>query len=78
MKTAISLPDDLFARADELARQTGKTRSELYRDALGEYLHRHDPQAVTRALDAALGELGERRDAWVADAARRALDRTEW
>ena len=41
MKTAISLPDDLFDSADELAQQLGVSRSELYARAVAEYLAKH-------------------------------------
>lgn len=51
MKTAISIPDDLFAAADRLARRLGMSRSELYRTALAAYLARHDEQEVTARLD---------------------------
>lgn len=78
MKTAISIPDDLFNRADELARQSGKSRSQLYRDALSEYLHRHDPAAVTLALDEAVDGLAPEPDPWLSAAARHALERSEW
>jgi predicted transcriptional regulator len=36
MKTAVSIPDDLFRRADEYASRSGKSRSELYREALAD------------------------------------------
>lgn len=77
MKTAVSIPDRLFRQADSLARRLGKSRSKLYREALAEYLARHEPDAVTVALDQAVGELGEV-DAWTAEAGRAALERTEW
>ncbi len=35
-ETAVSIPDDLFRRADELASRLGKSRSEIYREALAE------------------------------------------
>ena len=47
MKTAISIPDPLFERADQLAQKLGKSRSQLYRDALDEYLARHDITSVS-------------------------------
>jgi predicted transcriptional regulator len=78
MKTAISIPDDLFRRADDLARQSGKSRSQLYREAVAEYLLRHDPQSVTVALDAVVDELGTEPDEWVQAAGRRVLERSEW
>ena len=78
MKTAVSIPDELFARADEMARQLGKTRSQVYREALAEYLFRREPRSVTRALDELADELGTDADPWAAEASRRALERTEW
>ena len=52
MKTAISIPDDVFTQADALARSTGRSRSELYSLAVREYVSRHSSDAVTAALDA--------------------------
>ncbi len=52
MKTAVSLPDDLFEAADRLAARLGRSRSELYATALAEYLKRHRFQGVTERLDA--------------------------
>jgi predicted transcriptional regulator len=78
MKTAISLPDETFARAERLARRLKKSRSELYREALAEYLARHDADAVAAAMDAVAGRLDTRPSAFVQAAARRALARTEW
>jgi metal-responsive CopG/Arc/MetJ family transcriptional regulator len=78
MKTAISIPDDLFAAAEKHARRFGKSRSQVYREALSEYLVRHDPTAVTRAMDDALAEILPDRDPWLTEAGRRALERSEW
>jgi predicted transcriptional regulator len=52
MKTAISIPDDVFTQADALARSTGRSRSELYSLAVREYVARHSSDSVTAALDA--------------------------
>jgi predicted transcriptional regulator len=78
MKTAVSIPDDLFRRADELASQLGKSRSQLYREALADYISRRDPQAVTAALNAIADELAHDRAGFVDEAARRTLERSEW
>lgn len=51
MKTAISLPDDLFSAADALAGRLGVSRSELYARAMEEYLAKHTPSDVTARLD---------------------------
>jgi predicted DNA-binding protein len=78
MKTAVSIPDELFARAEELAKRLGKSRSQVYREALAEYVFRREPRSVTRALDELADELGPEADPWGAEAARRALARSEW
>jgi metal-responsive CopG/Arc/MetJ family transcriptional regulator len=62
MKTAISLPDPLFEAADRLARQLGKSRSQLYAEALRAYLDKNSDQDITARLDEIYGtepELGE-------------------
>jgi predicted transcriptional regulator len=76
MKTAVSIPDGLFRRADELAGRLGKSRSEVYREALADYVARRDPGAVTRALDEIADELTA--EDFVAQAARQTLERSEW
>jgi metal-responsive CopG/Arc/MetJ family transcriptional regulator len=50
MKTAISVPDDLFRRAEYAARKQGLSRSELYARALQAYLGDR-PDRITEALD---------------------------
>lgn len=53
MKTAISLPDELYHRAERLAQRLGRSRSALYADALRAYLDAlDDADEVTSALDA--------------------------
>ena len=49
MKTAVSIPDDLFEQAERLARRVGATRSGLYSRAVREYVARHAPDEVTAA-----------------------------
>lgn len=78
MKTAVSIPDELFSRADEVARKTGKSRSQLYQEALSEYLLRRDPGAVTQAMDDALADIDPQSDAWLIEAGRQTLERSEW
>lgn len=51
MKTAISIPDDLFQAADELANELGVTRSKLYASAVSEYLDRRRDERITELLD---------------------------
>jgi hypothetical protein len=78
MKTAISLPTDVFEKAEKLARKAGKSRSQIYCEALREYAARHSPDEVTEALNRAMEQLGQREDRFVALASARALGRVEW
>jgi metal-responsive CopG/Arc/MetJ family transcriptional regulator len=78
MKTAISLSDELFRAAERHAKRTHKSRSELYAQALAEYLARHAPDEVTEAMNAIVDKVGGQSDPFVAGAARRALKRSSW
>jgi metal-responsive CopG/Arc/MetJ family transcriptional regulator len=77
MKTAGSIPDDLFRGAEELAARLGKSRSEIYREALAEYVSRREARSVTSALDVLVDELAPH-DPRLREAGRRALKRNEW
>jgi metal-responsive CopG/Arc/MetJ family transcriptional regulator len=78
MKTAVSIPDEIFEDAERLARRLKQSRSEVYSRALAEYVARHAPNQVTEDMDRVLKEVAEPADEFVAVAARRALRRTEW
>jgi len=51
MKTAISIPDDLFEQADGLAQELAVSRSQLYARAIAEYTERHRSRNVRQKLD---------------------------
>ncbi len=78
MKTAVSLPDDLFASADAFAEREQLSRSELYARALREFLARHDQDQITSQLDAVAEEVDSRIDPVVRAATRRRLAREAW
>ena len=61
MKKAISLPDNLFRQADEMASELAIPRSRLVALALEEFIRKHRQQEVTERLDAVYGSLPERR-----------------
>ena len=77
MKTAISIPDDLFADAERLARELKKSRSRLYGDAMREYLARHSAEGITDALDRLYDEV-DRSSEFARAAAQRTLERSDW
>ncbi|NET33285.1 MAG: hypothetical protein F6K19_14905 [Cyanothece sp. SIO1E1] len=51
MKTAISLPDQVFEQAEALAQQLGLSRSELYAKALQAYLKRYNRDQILLKLN---------------------------
>ncbi len=51
MKTAVSLPDDLFRMAEETARRLRISRSELYAKAIAEFLKSRRQDAITERLN---------------------------
>ena len=78
MKTAISLPDAVFRDAERLAKRLKKSRSRLYMEAVAEYVARHEPEAITEAMDRVAAQVDTRPDRLVSAAARRVLKRSEW
>jgi metal-responsive CopG/Arc/MetJ family transcriptional regulator len=78
MKTAVSIPDEVFEGAERLARRTKRSRSRLFSDALKEYLARHAPEKVTEAMNTACSEIGDAQDEFVSSAARGVLEQSEW
>jgi len=78
MKTTVSVPDDVFERAEQLARSTRKSRSQYYAGALLEYVARHAPEEVTDRMDQVCSEFDEPVDEFVSAAAARILARSEW
>ena len=78
MKTAISLPKDVFEKAERLAIRGRKSRSRIYCEALREYVARHSPDDGTDALNRAMEQIGQPEDKFVTSASARALARVEW
>jgi len=78
MKTAVSLPDDLFQAADTLARKLGMTRSGLFATAVADYIARHRGSRVTERLNEVYStEDNSLDEAWQAEQDRM-LRRSEW
>jgi metal-responsive CopG/Arc/MetJ family transcriptional regulator len=51
MKTAISIPDRVFRSAEELAARLSVSRSELYSNALAEFIEKHKNDLTTSRLN---------------------------
>jgi len=78
MKSAISLPKDVFEKAERLAIKAGKSRSQLYSEALREYVAPHSPDEVTEALNRIIEETGQPEERYVTVASAKTLALVEW
>ena len=78
MKTAVSIPDNVFDDAERLADRLQTSRSQLYARALSEFVARHDDDRVTAAMDEVIKAVGTERDDLSREAARQTLRRVEW
>jgi metal-responsive CopG/Arc/MetJ family transcriptional regulator len=78
MKTAVSIPDEIFEKAERLARRERRSRSDVFSAALREYVARHAPDEVTEAMNRVWDEVHGHPDPFVASAARRTLEKLEW
>jgi metal-responsive CopG/Arc/MetJ family transcriptional regulator len=59
MKTAISVPDDVFENATRAAAALGVSRSEFFAQAARRYLKQIEAESLTREIDAALACAGD-------------------
>ena len=78
MKTAISLPDEVFESADALAERLGLSRSELYATAVAEYVAKHRDQDVTARLNDVYAGEPSGLDPALRSAQARSVGRSEW
>lgn len=76
MKTAVSIPDDLFRRVERLAKRRKVSRSQLYTAALIRLLEAESQDKLTRAYDAAFAE--DRADRFTDATARATLGSVQW
>ena len=78
MKTAISLPDEVFESADALAERLGLSRSELYATAVAEYVAKHRDQDVTARLNDVYADEPSGLHRALRSAQARSIGPTEW
>jgi metal-responsive CopG/Arc/MetJ family transcriptional regulator len=78
MKTAISIPDDLFESADSLAERLAISRSQLYARAVEEYLAKHKDQHVTNKLNEVLAEADSSLTPQLRRAQARSVKANDW
>jgi len=78
MKTAVSIPDDVFEEAERLAAELQTSRSQLYSRALKEFVTRHSSDHLTEAMNRVIDEVGIGVDEFSQGASRRVLEQVEW
>lgn len=77
MKVAISIPDPVFERAEQLATQLGMSRSRLYTRAVEEFVKEHPEHDVRRRLEEVYGDQASKLDPVLDELQAEAL-REEW
>jgi hypothetical protein len=78
VKTAISLPDDLFRRAETAARKLHMSRSQLYATAIAEFLERSRTSKITERLNKVYSKEHSGLDPALHSAQTRSLEREDW
>jgi len=78
MKTAVSIPDEIFRSAEKLAKTLHVTRSELYARALQELLKRQREDEITEQLNKLYAEEDSSLDPAFAAAQRRRFRSEKW
>jgi predicted transcriptional regulator len=77
MRTAVSIADEIYERAERLARQTKKSRSRLFSEALAEYIARHAPDEITESMNQVC-DVGGLSDPFVSSSANQLLRKLDW
>jgi metal-responsive CopG/Arc/MetJ family transcriptional regulator len=78
MKTAISIPDDVFQAAEELSKRLGMSRSELYAKAVAMFVKDHKITRVKETLDAIYTAEDSRLDPALMALQALSLPKEEW
>ena len=78
MKTAISVSDELFERAETAAQRLNMSRSQLYATALSEFLARREQQSITDRLTAVYSSESSKLDPVLHRMQIATLDSREW
>ena len=77
MKTTVCIPDPIFYSGERLAIQMKTSRSQLYSQALEEYIDRHDPDKMTERINTVCDKVDTRPGPLLTHAARRVLAETD-
>lgn len=78
MKTAVSLPDELFHLAESRAKKLSLSRSQLYATAIADFLQRTESDAVTARLNEIYSTRRARLDPALRRAQAKSLTKDRW
>lgn len=78
MKTAVSLPDPLFAEAERVAKRMRMSRSKLYATAIAEFLKQHGSDGVTERLNEVYSKEKSTLDPILNELQLRSLPHEDW
>jgi predicted transcriptional regulator len=78
MKTALSIPDDVFKQGERLARRLHTSRSQLYARALADFVVQHEDDEITSSMNEVIREVGTAADPFTRRAANQTLRGVEW
>ena len=80
MKTAISIPDQIFEQAERLAKIRGWSRSELYANAVSTFVNNERFLGVREKLDAVYGGTADDSalESLLAAAQARSIPKEKW
>ncbi len=78
MKTAISIPDNLFREVDQYAKSHGYSRSQLFAKAVAQYLEVHPSDRITKQLNAVYSAKPAALNATLASMQSSSIAKEEW
>lgn len=78
MKMAVSLPDPLFAEAEQVAKHLRISRSKLYATAIAQFLKQHGSRDVTERLNEVYAKEESKLDPALHALQLRSLPRADW
>lgn len=78
VKTAVSLPDELFRKAEAAARRLQVSRSELYARAISEFLKIQQGDAITERLNEVYSRNPAKVDPGLHRAQLKSLSKDDW
>ncbi len=78
LKTTISIPDQIFDKAEQFALEKNMTRSALFTKAVDEFIQRHHQKEVTAKLNKIYLKQDSSLDPLLAEIQAQSIPKEEW